>query len=251
MEVHHHPDLHHKKKNFKEYFLEFLMIFLAVFLGFVAENIRENGKDHEKEKQYMESMLEDLKSDTTIITRDLRNADSLRHGLTITFDAIHNMAKNKGSVQLLYEDYIKYQRIIGFHFHDVTETEMKNADGLRMIRKKNLTKKIIEYWKRIEVMQSDQTYFNDHEAENEEIGNKIFDRAYIIGYSPSAGTWQIQIDSTAKLITNDPATLLELGNGVWLLRSSLDNWYVPGLQTTKRVAIELIDLIKKEYDLSN
>ena len=29
MEVHHHPDLQHKKKNFKEYFLEFLMIFFS------------------------------------------------------------------------------------------------------------------------------------------------------------------------------------------------------------------------------
>jgi hypothetical protein len=28
MEVHYHSDLHHQKKNFKEYFLEFLMIFL-------------------------------------------------------------------------------------------------------------------------------------------------------------------------------------------------------------------------------
>jgi len=38
MEVHHHPDPHHKKKHLKEYFLEFLMIFLAVSMGFVAEN---------------------------------------------------------------------------------------------------------------------------------------------------------------------------------------------------------------------
>jgi len=49
MEVHHHPDLHHKKKNFKEYFLEFLMIFLAVTLGFFAESIRENISNHHKE----------------------------------------------------------------------------------------------------------------------------------------------------------------------------------------------------------
>jgi hypothetical protein len=34
MEVHHHPDLQHKRKNFREYFLEFLMIFLAVTMGF-------------------------------------------------------------------------------------------------------------------------------------------------------------------------------------------------------------------------
>jgi hypothetical protein len=160
------------------------------------------------------------------------------------------MAKNNGSVHLLYEDYIKYQRLLGFHFHDATETEMKNADGLRLIKKKNVTEKIIEYWKQIEVMQSDQTYFNDHEGRNEEIGNKIFDRAYITGYNPFAGNWQVQIDSAAKLITNDPATLSELGNGLWLLRSSLDNWYIPGLQKTKQVAIELIDLIKNEYNIS-
>jgi hypothetical protein len=42
MEVHHHPDLNHAKKNWKGYFLEFLMIFLAVPLGFFAETIREH-----------------------------------------------------------------------------------------------------------------------------------------------------------------------------------------------------------------
>src|SRR5664279_2153560 len=64
MEVHHHPDLHHKPKKWKEYFLEFLMIFLAVTLGFIAENIREHISDRSKEKEYIESMLQDLKSDT-------------------------------------------------------------------------------------------------------------------------------------------------------------------------------------------
>jgi len=38
MEVHHHPDLHHRKKKFKEYVLECLMIFLAVTLGFFCGN---------------------------------------------------------------------------------------------------------------------------------------------------------------------------------------------------------------------
>src|ERR1700688_1880866 len=51
MEVHHHPDLHHKRKNFKEYFLEFLMIFLAVTMGFIAENVREYITDGQKERQ--------------------------------------------------------------------------------------------------------------------------------------------------------------------------------------------------------
>jgi hypothetical protein len=39
MEVHHHPDLHHRRKKFKEYVLEFLMIFLAILkMAFLPEN---------------------------------------------------------------------------------------------------------------------------------------------------------------------------------------------------------------------
>src|ERR1700750_2357010 len=64
MEVHHHPDLHHKRKNFKEYFLEFLMIFLAVTMGFFAESYREHLVNNDKEEVYMKSMIQDLKRDT-------------------------------------------------------------------------------------------------------------------------------------------------------------------------------------------
>lgn len=64
MEVHHHPDLHHKRKNFREYFLEFLMIFLAVTMGFFAENIREHFKEKKKEKQLIISLQKDLIKDT-------------------------------------------------------------------------------------------------------------------------------------------------------------------------------------------
>ena len=72
MEVHHHPDVHHKKKHFKEYFLEFIMIFLAVTLGFVAEQIREDFTDHSREKEYMKLMVEDLKSDTVSLSSNIR-----------------------------------------------------------------------------------------------------------------------------------------------------------------------------------
>ena len=60
VEVHHYPDLHHKKKNFKEYFLEFLMIFLAVTLGFIAENIRERINESERENNTFNLSLKSL-----------------------------------------------------------------------------------------------------------------------------------------------------------------------------------------------
>src|SRR5665213_1471729 len=64
MEVHHHPDLHHAPKPWKEYLLEGLMIFLAVTMGFFAESLRERISDGEREKQAIESLVKCLSSDT-------------------------------------------------------------------------------------------------------------------------------------------------------------------------------------------
>jgi hypothetical protein len=64
MEVHHHPDLHHKEKPWKEYLLEGLMIFIAVTLGFFAESLREHIANNEKEHQVIASLIGDLKKDT-------------------------------------------------------------------------------------------------------------------------------------------------------------------------------------------
>jgi hypothetical protein len=66
MEVHHHPDLHHEKKAWKEYLLEFLMIFLAVTMGFVAETIREGVSDRAKGMEYIKSFVQDLRRDTLL-----------------------------------------------------------------------------------------------------------------------------------------------------------------------------------------
>ncbi|HEX4850899.1 MAG TPA: hypothetical protein VFV08_08845, partial [Puia sp.] len=61
MEVHHHPDIHHQPKKWKEYLLEFVMIFLAVTLGFLAENLREHITERAKEKKYIEAFVRNVK----------------------------------------------------------------------------------------------------------------------------------------------------------------------------------------------
>ena len=63
MEVHHHPDLHHKHKRLKEYLLEGFMIFIAVTLGFFAEGVREDITANKKENEYVRSFVNDLAKD--------------------------------------------------------------------------------------------------------------------------------------------------------------------------------------------
>jgi hypothetical protein len=67
MEVHHHPDLHHEKKPWKEYFLEFLMIFLAVSMGFFAETMRESISENGKAKELAKSLYQEAYNDSVIM----------------------------------------------------------------------------------------------------------------------------------------------------------------------------------------
>jgi hypothetical protein len=64
MEVHHHPNLHHERKPWKEYLLEGLMIFLAVMMGFFAENLREHLSDNNREKDFAKALYIELSDDS-------------------------------------------------------------------------------------------------------------------------------------------------------------------------------------------
>lgn len=84
MEVHHHPDLHHQKKRWKEYLLEGLMIFIAVMMGFIAENIREDITNNQHANELTAQLVADLKADTSSLkevigeqTKILQANDSL------------------------------------------------------------------------------------------------------------------------------------------------------------------------------
>src|SRR3569833_809676 len=72
MEVHHHPQLEHKHKPWKEYLLEGFMIFIAVMMGFIAENVRESITNREHARQLTIQLIQDLKSDTAALNQAYR-----------------------------------------------------------------------------------------------------------------------------------------------------------------------------------
>jgi hypothetical protein len=133
MEVHHHPDLHHKKKNFKEYFLEFLMIFFAVTLGFIAENIRENIVNREKEKHYIENIIADLKTDTANITLSVHSQNLLlkkmHEVLKIPVEKLDDLSMQ----DMLYQNLVPfYASSWVFVQNNNTATQLKNAGGFNV-----------------------------------------------------------------------------------------------------------------------
>jgi hypothetical protein len=130
MEVHHHPDLHHKKKHFREYVLEFLMIFLAVTMGFIAENIREGITDHAKAKEYARSLYSDLKKDTAECNFHIR----LTNWRKLKIDSLINILESgdvKQNERMIY--YLNAVLKAKLHFKpiDATFQQLRSSGGFR------------------------------------------------------------------------------------------------------------------------
>jgi|HubBroStandDraft_3_1064219.scaffolds.fasta_scaffold165918_1 hypothetical protein len=175
MEVHHHPDVHHKRKQFKEYFLEFLMIFLAVTMGFFAENIREGFADRAKENEFMESMIGDLKADTAATGI----AVARWHKANLNLDSILyylNRGIEPASISSLYglqrKDFFHFDL---FKYSNKTIEELKSSGSFRLIKNKSIADKIMAYdvdMKYILIQEQDVKDFRNA-SQNLEI--KIFD----------------------------------------------------------------------------
>src|SRR5580698_5781706 len=145
MEVHHHPDIDHKRKKFKEYFLEFLMIFLAVTLGFFAEGLREHIGDREKEKQYIESLKEDLTEDTAAINQQMKiNAYNLTRidslDALLLFDSL-----NQESILRAYKLFAYTADEEDVNFNDRTYLQLQSTGSIRLIKFPEIVNSIINY----------------------------------------------------------------------------------------------------------
>ncbi|HSV10901.1 MAG TPA: hypothetical protein VLI68_09035 [Hanamia sp.] len=159
MEVHHHPDLHNKKKNFKEYFLEFLMIFLAVTMGFFAEQIRESFVARTHEKEYIQSFYEDLSQDQKNLPE---LSDWIQMDINVS-DSLKLLLKNvtlKTKANDIYVDFRFLIRQLGIK-NFVTERtilQLRNAGEWRLIRDRQVTDSILEYYKNVETIAALQEY---------------------------------------------------------------------------------------------
>ena len=144
MEVLKHPHHVTHKKKWGEYLLEFIMLFLAVFLGFLAENLRERIVEHNIEKEYIHSLVEDLKSDTLQSNEVLKLLNSRSAGV----DSVITALSSPGIIENSNNAYRLWTKNIGlpdFISNDRTIQQLKNSGGLRLIRNKAVSNRIMEY----------------------------------------------------------------------------------------------------------
>jgi hypothetical protein len=261
MEVHHHPQLHHKRKKFTEYFLEFLMIFLAVTLGFFAESFREHLVEKNKEKQYMKEIVENLKYDTIRCGVNGRNNIQFAIGMDSLRAELKAAIAGSVNSNALYYYVLQYanegnQAV----FNTSAITELKNSGSLRLIENKKIVSEIADYYERqisatssyipvvTDLSRSKADIFSMRNLDNyitsyDRMDNKTYSNNYdyhdILHHEPAL-----------TLLQSNPAALEHFYNILSDVEVQIKK-YTFWLHYCKAAAAKLIEHIQKEYHLEN
>jgi hypothetical protein len=252
MEVHHHPDLKHKKKYFKEYFLEFLMIFLAVTLGFIAENIREGISDRNKEKEYIESMIQDLKTDTaqsraimTSLRKQIYGMDTLEMLLT------PDINKNDSAVFTCYLLHNSIHNQHAMNFSDRTITQLFSSGNMRLINKQSISDSITDYYTNIKDVDAQKSYYIEYFHKCLDIYEAIYAFDTYHSRLNADGTSSYPKLSFGKLsiINTNPDDLKKFKSTIEITKG-ITSSYRNDLNELRKQAISLIRFLKTEYNLN-
>ena len=136
MEVHHHPQLHHEKKPWKEYFLEFLMIFLAVTMGFFAETMRESITERSHAEELAKSLYKELYADSV----DMQYRLKVRQEKERQIYYFRRYVKDSSLVNLSPHFYPSFfwtftiSSIIQFNPNDGILNQLHNSGSLRYFK---------------------------------------------------------------------------------------------------------------------
>ena len=263
MEVHAHshtadPDSHRGKKKWTHYLWEFLMLFLAVFCGFLAENQREHMVEHSRAKAYAKSLLQDLQNDT----EDISKAASFEM-LTVSMidslvDFVSDKSPAKKSGQLYY-----YMRLAG-HIYTVdwskaTLNQLINSGNLRYFTNSELVTKISAYSTHTNIITTMQEWIDKNRDRATTYRDHIFNAQWaqvfaIYGMNDLYnGIKSPFIDSLRNLdvpLQNKDTDLLNsYANALLATKPNRQALVMNRFPKAIKEAIEIMELIKKEYHL--
>lgn len=246
MEVHHHA--HTERKKWTHYLWEFIMLFLAVFCGFLAENQREHYIEHQREKQYMRSLLQDLQTDTATINRVHTRALTQIAFLDSLTRLSNYKPVNADDISQLYFLQGNSTRFLNIHFEDGTSSQLKNAGGMRLIRKEEVARAIREYWDHTETLYRVRDRLELAGEKIADVSSRIFYNSYFI-FSEDPLDPVKGIKPGAKLIYDDQRLIAEYINRV-ATKALRTRIYLTELEEGLKSANSLIRVIKEEYHLS-
>jgi hypothetical protein len=243
MEVHHHPDLHHEKKPWKEYLLEGLMIFLAVTMGFFAESLRENISAKEKEKEYVTSFENNLEKDKAQLDYIIQDNKKKVKGLDSLLSLFDKDLSNPANRKKIYDDSWCVSYFSVFISNDATMTQLKNNGGLQFIKHAHIADSVSKYDQEVRGIYASEapyTKYTDYATE------AMTDLLFFSLKKNADGSWG-NAKERYPLLSQDPQRVQIFFNKIKLERGWTQN-YINNLKERQPFVNQLIALLKKEYD---
>ena len=255
MEVHHHPiaiGSHTARKKWTHYLWEFLMLFLAVFCGFLAENQREHYVEGKREKKYIQNLVQDLARDT----------------LNYTSTIAHRVQREKQAYQLVS---LLYSPDRNKHLHDIyffarqlprlnilffpataAMNQLKNSGAIRLIKRTNVTDSILAYDVATDAFaQRQNTEIDYRNSYREAVGDVLDASVFMSMIDTSTSDMNLVIlqpQFVKPLLTHDQQTINNLCARIHFIYSA-SMITRNTLIHLRAQAIQLIELLKKEYHL--
>lgn len=222
MEVHHHPDLHHERKQWKEYFLEFVMIFLAVTLGFFAETIRESITEQHREKEYIHGLINNIEDDTSILQGlvdrndlELRGIDSLMRISKVDFTRL----AVQDSIFFYALQYTFNLHL--FQFNDLTLVQLRNAGGYSLIRTSKVADSIALYESKNTAIKLQEKFVIDFYEQATASFRQLFDATLTHIFFQRYEKRNIIPVDMQVLTSTDKERMYTLYNNYWTFSSTL------------------------------
>jgi hypothetical protein len=212
MEVHHHahpsPNPGHRKK-WTHYFWEFIMLFLAVFCGFLAEYQLEHKIEKDREKQFIVSMIADLQDDVAHLDDLVAQENRGKELLDTLILLLNDPAKSRQQGDDLYYIARLGPRHIPFSNNSRTFDQLRNSGGFRLIRKKDASNRIMEYYNLFTQVRLLENNYNEEFNNYKQVGAKILNAGILRRQESESGAILRSTDNPA-LLTYDPSLLNEL-----------------------------------------
>jgi hypothetical protein len=249
MEVHHHPDLHHKKKNWKEYLLEFLMIFLAVTLGFFAETIRESISEKHREKDYIVGLINNVQNDISELSGLISRNDLELRGIDSVMKISKNNFTNISVQDSIFFYSMRYTLSLHiFEFNDITLVQLRNAGGYSLIKTNQVADSIALYESKNTEIKLQERFLTDYYVQTWNAVKQIFDVTFYNRFYDFYETKK-QIPSDINvLISKNKESIDLLYNNFWtfsIVLRGYNNLLKEHLIYLKR----FLAFLKKNYDL--
>jgi hypothetical protein len=155
MEVHHHPQLEHKSKPWKEYLLEGLMIFIAVMMGFIAENIREDITNREHVRQLTSQLVQDIKADSVQLNDIYKEEIEIVNSNDTLFNLLQQPL-GKADIRRIEKFIVKSHSLWPFHPSLGAIAAIKNELRLKQFSNSKIISYISKYEGHIELLRTVQ-----------------------------------------------------------------------------------------------